>query len=53
MIASNKSDSFRVSNFQSKEKQKSFDWVVSSIDEIAHKKVVSIGAFSSDFEKFF
>ena len=53
VISSNQCYSFRISYFKSQQQQKCFDWVISTINEITHEKVVCIWAFATNFKKFF
>ena len=46
MVASGEVDTFRVPNFEGHEQRDGLDGVVTSIDEIAHKEVVSEGHIS-------
>ena len=52
VVAANERDTVGVANFEGKEKKKCFDTVKTSIDKIAHKEVVCIGAFAAHFEEF-
>ena len=52
VVASDQRDAFWVADLQGEQKQKCLNRVVASVNEIAHKQVVRIGAFSSDLEKF-
>ena len=50
VVTSNQSYSLWISDLQSEEEQECLDGIVTSIDEVAHEKVVGLWALSSDFE---
>ena len=51
MVASNQSDSLRVSYFKRKQQQKGLHRVEASIDEIPHKEVVGIGTVAANLKQ--
>lgn len=50
VIASDQSDTFRVTNFQGEQKKERLDRIVATIDEITHEQVVGIGALAAHLE---
>ena len=50
VIASDQSDTLRVTNFQGEQKKERLDRIVATIDEITHEQVVGIGALAAHLE---
>ena len=53
MISPQNSNSILKAYFESYQQSYGFNWIVASVYEISHEEIVSVGAFSSYFEKFF
>ena len=53
MVSSDESNSFWVPYFQSKQEKEGFNTVITSIDEVSHKEIVGIWAFTTNFKEFF
>ena len=50
VIASDQSDTLRVTNFQGEQKKERLDRIVATIDEISHEQVVGVGALAAHLE---
>ena len=50
MVAADQGDAIGVSDFQTKEEKEGFKGVETTVDEIAHEKVVGVGNVAADAE---